>query len=109
MEENTKNSTAQEYSVKLTKYPNYTFCFNRINVILGANGSGKSSTLVGIKNIAHINFKNLTTIYIEGGRTIRLPDSLTLNAATINNFSTDDAVESRHRKKKVRVTFRQNI
>lgn len=96
-----ESESLNEYTVRVNRYPENPFIFNNINVILGANGSGKSSTLSEIKIIAAQSFPNKTVIYVEGGRTIRLPLSLKLNAGNIQQYSTERDIETKHKNKKV--------
>jgi len=65
---------------------NKDIIFSRINIFLGANGTGKSKLLEEIRNssmnIFSISQKQL--IYVEGGRTIKINGSLT-KFRTISN------------------------
>jgi Fe-S cluster assembly ATPase SufC len=58
------------------RYANFVFDFQRVNVILGANGSGKSKLLTEIKDQASTLTGGSKVVYIEGGRTIKIKDIL---------------------------------
>jgi ABC-type lipoprotein export system ATPase subunit len=62
-----------------TTHGNYRFDFPRITVVLGANGSGKSTLLRKIKD-AH------QSIYVEGGRTIKIDDVVKLTRQNFNDY-----------------------
>lgn len=68
------------------RYANYTFEFQRVNVILGANGSGKSKLLTEIKDQASTLTGGFKAVYIEGGRTIKIKDVLQLDHTNVNQF-----------------------
>lgn len=76
------------------------FNFKRINIFLGANGTGKSKTLQELKNRAHEFYPNHNLIYVEGGRTIHLPDTLDINAHIGNNQTIAALEETRRIQKK---------
>lgn len=72
------------------RFGNYEFRFGRINVLLGANGTGKSKVLAEIRDwIAKAG--GTKPVFIEGGRTIKLEDVLKLDA---KNFQQYDRLES---------------
>ena len=68
------------------RYANYVFKFERINVILGANGSGKSKLLTEIKDHAATLTTGFKAAYIEGGRTIKIKDVLQLDHTNVGQF-----------------------
>lgn len=68
------------------RYANYTFDFQRVNVILGANGSGKSKLLTEIKDQASALTGGFKAVYIEGGRTIKIKDVLQLDHTNVGQF-----------------------
>lgn len=84
----------------MTKYNsprlgNKEIIFDRINVFLGANGTGKSKLLEEIRNSATTAFsvtqKNL--IYVEGGRTIKITGSLKLTRQNFEQYQTTQTTE----------------
>ena len=72
---------------------NYKFEFSRITVILGANGSGKSTLLRGVKD-------KFPSVYVEGGRTIQIPDVIGLNRNNFEQYKTLHQTESQHKNKR---------
>lgn len=73
------------------RYANYVFDFQKINVILGANGSGKSKLLTEIRDQAPTLTNGFKAAYIEGGRTIKIKDVLQLDHTNVGQF---DRLES---------------
>lgn len=67
-----------------TRYNNYEFTFESINVFLGANGAGKSKLLIELKD--HLNSQNMKPIFIEGGRTIKIKDIIKLERSTYEQY-----------------------
>lgn len=68
------------------RYDGYIFDFQRINVILGANGAGKSKLLTEIRdNVGKIT-SGKKAVYIEGGRTIQIRDILQLDHSNFGQF-----------------------
>ena len=72
---------------------NFEFDFPRVCVILGANGSGKSTLLKGIKNFFH-------SVYIEGGRTITIDDTIALTRQNINQYKNLESAMEQYRVKR---------
>jgi ABC-type lipoprotein export system ATPase subunit len=68
------------------RYANFVFAFDRVNVILGANGSGKSKLLTEIKDQASALTGGFKAVYIEGGRTIKIKDILQLDHTNVSQF-----------------------
>jgi energy-coupling factor transporter ATP-binding protein EcfA2 len=73
------------------RYANFQFTFSRINVILGANGAGKSKFLTELKDSVSVLTNGAKAVYIEGGRTIKIKDVLQLDHTNVNHF---DRMES---------------
>lgn len=73
------------------RYANFQFSFSRINVILGANGAGKSKFLTELKDSASTLTNGAMAVYIEGGRTIKIKDVLQVDHT---NFGQFDRMES---------------
>ncbi len=67
------------------RYPSTPFNFGRVNVILGANGAGKSHVLREIKLFAANNAPG-SVVFIEGGRTIQIADVITLDVKNYNRY-----------------------
>jgi ABC-type cobalamin/Fe3+-siderophores transport system ATPase subunit len=88
------------FSVTTNRYPTTNFEFKSVNVLLGANGSGKSSTLKEIRDYGKANFKGEAVIYVEGGRAIRLPASFKLSMGNFHDYDSPEKIESNHRTKK---------
>lgn len=72
---------------------NYKFDFPRITVILGANGSGKSTLLRAIK-------EQFPSIYVEGGRTISISDTVQLTRQNFNEYQNYEQTLSRYKQKR---------
>jgi len=64
----------------------YKFIFPRITVILGANGCGKSTLLRDIKQHCASNQNIGNAVYVEGGRTIKIEDTVQLNRNNFNQY-----------------------
>lgn len=73
------------------KYGNYEFVFDRVNVILGANGAGKSTFLQELKTQIPSLLPGTKAVYIEGGRTITIKDILQLDHTNVAQY---DRLES---------------
>lgn len=73
------------------RYANFQFSFDRINVILGANGAGKSKFLTELKDSVATLTNGAKAVYIEGGRTMKIKDVLQLDHTNVNQF---DRMES---------------
>ena len=69
----------------------FEFTFSRINVILGANGSGKSKFLTELKDSVSSLTGGGKAVYIEGGRTIKIKDVLQLDHTNVGAY---DRLES---------------
>jgi energy-coupling factor transporter ATP-binding protein EcfA2 len=77
-----------ETKITLSRLPEEEFVFNRINILLGANGTGKSKLLKELRDRAPQLFGNRTVIFVEGGRTIKLTNSLQLNRNNFQQYGT---------------------
>lgn len=73
------------------RFNGFLFEFGRINVILGANGSGKSRLLSELRDAVPGLLSGTKAVYIEGGRAIKLEDVLKLDAKNFQHF---DKLES---------------
>lgn len=72
---------------------NYKFEFPRITVLLGANGSGKSTLLRAIKD-------QFSSIYVEGGRTISISDTVQLTRNNFNEYQNFNQTLTRYKQKR---------
>ncbi|WP_139856805.1 AAA family ATPase [Aequorivita sinensis] len=77
-----------ETKIKLSRLPEEEFIFNRINILLGANGTGKSKLLKELRDQAPNFYGDRTVIFVEGGRTIKLTNSLQLNRNNFQQYGT---------------------
>ncbi len=68
------------------RYSGHVFDFERVNVILGANGAGKSKLLTEIRDHAGAITAGKKAVYIEGGRTIKIRDVLQLDHTNYGQF-----------------------
>jgi len=68
------------------RFGGHTFRFGRINVILGANGVGKSKLLQELKSSLLSKNDGSKVVFVEGGRAIKINDVLQLNANNFNRF-----------------------
>lgn len=80
-----------EITFASSRYGGHQFAFKRVNVILGANGCGKSKFLTELKDSAQALTGGGKAVYIEGGRTIKIKDILQLDHT---NFGQYDRYES---------------
>lgn len=82
--------------------------FQRINIILGGNGTGKSKILNKLKG--HVNSFGFARqlIYVEGGRTMTIPDSLQLDQRNFNQYRTYQQTENSYKSKR-QTTISQRI
>ena len=77
-----------ETNLTFNRLPENQFTFNRVNLLLGANGTGKSKLLKELKDNAQRFYPGRLVIFVEGGRTIKLVDSLQLNRNNFNQYNT---------------------
>lgn len=83
------------------RFANFTFAFQRVNVILGANGSGKSKLLTEIKDQAAALTGGAKVAYIEGGRTIKIKDVLQLDHTNVGAYDRYDSALAHYFNKRV--------
>jgi len=76
------------------------FQFERINILLGANGTGKSRLLQELKGQAATLLPEHTPVRIEGGRAVQMVDSLELNNRNFGEFQTFEKILSGFRQKR---------
>lgn len=82
-----------------TQYAGHRFDFEQVNVILGANGAGKSKLLNEIKNGAH-GQNSCKVVYIEGGRTIKIADVLKFEVQNFRNYDVFEKIVSNYEDKR---------
>lgn len=85
---------------RATTHEDYAFNFSRITVILGANGSGKSTLLRSIKDF-------FQSVYVEGGRTIQIQDTIHLTRQNFNKYQNlDQTIKNYQNKRKHKIVDR---
>lgn len=84
-----------------SRYGGYQFLFKRVNVILGANGSGKSKFLTELKDNAPSLTGGGKAVYIEGGRTIKIKDILQLDHTNVGQYDRYESALSHYESKRV--------
>lgn len=77
-----------ETNLTFNRLPDNQFIFNQVNLLLGANGTGKSKLLKELRDNAEKFYPGRSVIFVEGGRTIKLVNSLQLNRNNFNNYDT---------------------
>lgn len=90
-----------EYSVNIgpaqgAKVPVVRAQFGRITVILGVNGTGKSGVLEALKATSSTWAPNRPVIYVEGGRVVRVPDSIAVDRGTFDAHGTLERAAATH-------------
>lgn len=83
------------------RYDNFEFEFRRINVILGANGSGKSKFLSELKDSVSSLTNGAKAVYIEGGRTIKIMDVLQLDHRNVAQYDRLESALTHYENKRV--------
>lgn len=73
------------------RYEGRVFDFGRVNIFLGANGSGKSRLLSEIKDATFALTEGKRAVYIEGGRTIKIADVLQLDHRNVAQYDRLDS------------------
>jgi energy-coupling factor transporter ATP-binding protein EcfA2 len=68
--------------------------FRRINIILGGNGTGKSKLLNQLKGQINSFGSPRSLIYVEGGRTMTIPESLKLTNLDFSSYQTYSQTEN---------------
>lgn len=84
-----------------TRYGGYQFAFKRVNVILGANGCGKSKFLTEVKDHASTLTGGGKAVYIEGGRTIKIKDVLQLDHTNVGQYDRYESAINHYEGKRV--------
>jgi predicted ATPase len=94
-----------ETKIKLTRLPDQEFIFNRINILLGANGTGKSKLLRELRDGSAAYYGNRNVIFVEGGRTIKLTNSLQLDRNNFQQFGTLQTANTTFQQKRKKNSF----
>jgi predicted ATPase len=84
------------------RFSSHEFNFDRVTVILGANGSGKSKLLGEIRDAVPQSSPGAKAVFIEGGRTITLTDVLQLDAKNFSQFDRLESAVAQYEKKRSR-------
>ena len=79
---------------------NFEFTFRRVNVILGANGAGKSKFLTELKDAVSSLTNGAKAVYIEGGRTIKIKDVLQLDHSNVAQFNSFESASNHYASKR---------
>lgn len=79
--------------------PEFQAEFDRVNIILGGNGTGKSKVLNKLKEHVNSFGMNRQLIYVEGGRTINIPHSLQLTRSDFDTYRTFEQTERQYKSK----------
>lgn len=89
------------------KFGNHTFSLDRINVILGANGAGKSKLLAELRDAMPNLRAGTKPVFIEGGRTIKISDVLKLGVQNFKHYDRlDSAIAQYESKRKISLADR---
>lgn len=75
---------------------------SRVTVILGANGSGKSSVLNEIKENVQNICPGKKVVYVEGGRAISLKNSLRLTRQNFENYQDYEKAKNTYEEKRAK-------
>lgn len=81
------------------KYDGFEFEFSAVNVFLGANGAGKSTFLNEVRQ-HFVNQGQNNLVYVEGGRTIKINDTLQLNRQNFQQYDRLDQAKTQHESKR---------
>ena len=81
------------------KYDGYEFNFSGVNVLLGANGAGKSTFLAEIRQHFAQQRRN-NFVFVEGGRTITIKDTLQLDNRNFQNYDRLEQAIANHENKR---------
>ncbi|WP_339411771.1 AAA family ATPase [Pseudomonas sp. EA_35y_Pfl2_R5] len=80
-------------------YKGFEFELSAVNVFLGANGAGKSTFLNEVRQY-FISQGNNNLVYVEGGRTIKINDTLQLNRQNFQQYDRLDQAKTQHENKR---------
>lgn len=84
------------------RYPDFKFTFGRVNVILGANGSGKSQFLTELRDVIPKLKEGKKAVYIEGGRTIKIEDVIKFDARNFQQYDKLETAMSQYESKRLK-------
>ena len=85
------------FTIRTSRTGEREFQLSRVNVFLGANGTGKTKILQELKAQAETFLPGFQPVNIEGGRAVKMYDSLELTAQNFNQFKTSDDILKRFR------------
>jgi energy-coupling factor transporter ATP-binding protein EcfA2 len=86
-----------EFEITTSRTGEQKFKLSRINVFLGANGTGKSKLLEELRGQAQSFLPDYTPLNIEGGRAVQMYDSLELNNKNFNQYRTFEQCYNHYR------------
>ncbi len=87
--------------------PGFKGTLKKINVLLGANGSGKSKILSHFRDNIHNELKDHNVVFVEGGRALSVPASVKPSQKTYDShFTLAKSEETYGSKKKKKITDR---
>lgn len=81
-----------KFEITTSRTGDRRFEMGRVNVFLGANGTGKTKLLNELKGNVGQFLPDCTPINIEGGRSVQMWDSLELTPQNFGNFKTFDQI-----------------
>jgi len=84
------------------RFDNYEFTFERVNVVLGANGAGKSKFLTELRDFVPTTEKGSKVVFIEGGRAIVIADVLQFDARNFNQYDRLETAMAQHENKRAK-------
>lgn len=82
------------------RFGNFEFAFDRINVILGANGAGKSKLMMELRDSISRIIAGKKAVFIEGGRTIKLVDVIQFDMKNFQKFDRLESAIQQHERKR---------
>lgn len=85
-----------------SRYPEFHFNFGRVNVILGANGSGKSQFLAELRDAIPKIKVGKKAVFIEGGRTIKIDDVIKFDARNFQQYDKLETAISQYESKRLK-------
>ena len=103
LSELTRKPEDYEFAVDIPEsesFQRFQGIFRNVNVILGANGTGKSKLLNHLKDQAeNLRFPE-NVIYVEGGRVVVPPDTVKLGRGNFENYGTLATARQTHGEKR---------
>ncbi len=96
------------FTITLPNADNASITFERIAVLLGSNGAGKSSALRDVLQTLNNTQYGDRVVTVEGGRTITINHRLRLNRKNFQQYETVEQAEATH-KGKVKSTLSSRV